>query len=76
MHLRVFGSYSDKHISQHLLYFFVYKIPLYIVIFLELLDELLVFDLLEFRDLTVVHYCELSLVGGEVSSVEGVLVVG
>ena len=62
MHLGVFGRHRDEHVTQHLFYLLVYKRPLDFVVLLELLNEVLVFYLLEVRHFAVVHHCELGLI--------------
>lgn len=48
----------------------------WVVIFLELFNKVLVFNLFEVWDLGVVHNCELGLVGGHGPWVSGIWVVG
>lgn len=77
MHLRIFLPNSNKGISEHFFYFLVYCGPMCrVVVLLELLDKVLVFNLFEIRDLAVVHYCELGLVRGHGSCICSVGIVG
>lgn len=68
-------SDGDEYISKHLLNTLMNSRPTCLIIFLELLDEILIFNLLKIRNVSVIHHCELRLIGRKLPSVKGVRVI-